>query len=203
MVKSNKPPRRNSITKRSSPVKRTATKKPASGSSSSHSGVTGSREERVLGALAQLRALGIDTPSRKLVMVMAGYSNLDSFNVMMSNESKKKTIELLDGQTMKATLDGIAKSPKVNPPASNKELQTMVRTTMKVPGGVPTKVFDYLGDGKIRTKAELAMHCGYEDEKNASFGVALSRVTANGVVEKTGDHYRLSDMCFLPGHRAT
>lgn len=121
---------------------------------------------------------------------------------MIGAERRKGIVEFLDGETMTATAAGLAQSPKVDALTSNEELQSKVKTLMKIPGGVPSKVFDYLRDGRGRTKAALAAHCGY-DEKNASFSVSLRKASANGVIERKDDLYRLSDICFLPGRRAT
>lgn len=56
-------------------------------------------------------------------------------------------------------------------------------------------IFDFLADGRSRTKQEIADHLGVP--MNKSFGTYLSGISKHS--EKDGDSYRLSDACFLVG----
>ena len=159
-------------------------------------------EDKALAALKNLRSIGIEEPSKQLIMTMAGSSSMTSFKVLMGKSRKKNYITFPGKDTIAITDAGLAAAPEGivdDVPGTDEQLQDRIKSFFKLSStGVPGKIFDYLRGGP-RTKQEIAKHVGYEDESNTSFKVLLGKLTSKKLAIKTEDGKRLelSSMCFL------
>ena len=156
--------------------------------------------DKAIRALAQLRALGIDTPDFKLLMQMCNTKKENSFRVLLGRkEVKNKLIEYPQRGKVTLTPLGIAQAPVIAPPETLAELHAEIKKLFKI-GGVAAKAFDFLaanrGPQKIQT---IAKHCGYDDDsKMGSFKVMFGKMTRPNVAVKVGtDAYELAEMCYF------
>jgi uncharacterized protein YjhX (UPF0386 family) len=154
----------------------------------------GSAETRILAAIAQKATLGDKTPCRQEVCAMAGMASADSFRVTCNKMKKKGLIEHPDGKTILITPTGLE---KVGPdlaelPQTNEAIQNQIKE--RVPNGKAQQIFDYLLDGRARTKAEIARHLGYDNEKSDSVRVFISKLSK--FIDRSDGMIRLKDQLF-------
>jgi len=164
---------------------------------------------KILLAIAQKHKLGEESsPGRHDVASIAGCATkFESFRVTCNNHKKKGLLEFPDSKTVKLTSAGwkFIGDDLDNLPKTNKEHQQLIMDEKQIKGGKPTLMFQYLLDGRTRTKQEIARAAGYDevDFEAKKDSIRVNITSLNKFTKKMDDgKIRLSDKVFPFGRPA-
>jgi hypothetical protein len=127
---------------------------------------------KIIGALAELRALGTLNPPCIEVAMFAGYGNANSkgFVNPLSALRTEGLVMYPDSKTVSLTTKGLeseeAKGVTLTPPRNNMEVQSRITVLLK-PKQVA--IFDKLADGRIQDRDELVLSVGYTNMASKGF----------------------------------
>jgi hypothetical protein len=176
--------------KKASPAKKKA-------SSAKHSVTGGSPKERILNATARLGRVFDGSPPRDLVQIMAGYGNSEAgFKKQLTNLKKEGCLDLSVKNSMKVTkLGNKAVTIDDSAPVDTDGVHDCMREIIAQPKC--RDAFDFLTDGRTRTKKALAAHLNYPDDSTPGFKKLLSQVKKHAFVEYVGKtQVRLEERAF-------
>lgn len=161
----------------------------------------GNVEQRILGALMELDAMGVSECPRVLVAFLAGYghSNSKGFANAVSAASSAGLLCYPTQGKISITDAGRSQAPAVTPPASQAELIERIAKRLSGPAGrIVTTVAERHPDPVARD--ELARLVGYEHTNSKGFANSLSRCHALGfVVYPDRGHVGLADILLIGG----
>jgi Mn-dependent DtxR family transcriptional regulator len=155
--------------------------------------------QKILDAIAQFEAIGVDRVPKVQAAFMAGYSNLasKSFANAMGALRSGGYIVYPDSDSLSFTDSGRALASPVDSPLSTEELQ---RRIVKLLGGVHGNIVGHLVDlypDEI-AKEELAQRCGYTNVASKSFANAIGRLRTLGFVDYPQSGYaKAASVLFL------
>jgi hypothetical protein len=145
--------------------KATATKSSGKNRAAVKSGGGGSGCSSILVALAELKMIGKNSPTRSMVARMAGYTGADQagFKKALTGLSSKNYLNYYSSTTLELTDAGSKQVPTdLNPPRTNADLHNRIKLLL------PPKarsVFDVLSDGQSHTRMEIAKALGYPNDQ--------------------------------------
>jgi hypothetical protein len=150
---------------------------------------------KIMNAIATQYGVGKDKPEKNVVQGLAGIPNKKIFDTVCGALKNKKQWITYDKDTIEFTELGRQQVPEeaLQVPTNNDALHDKIKESFK--NGSTKKIFDFLSDGRYRSKKEIADFLGMP--VNKSFGTYLSGISKHS--ERNGDMYRLSDKCFLVG----
>lgn len=155
-------------------------------------------QKRILFAIAQQRATGVEAPLRTEIATKAGIRNQGSFSTICGRMKKKELIEYPDEKTIKLTEKGLSEvGPELAKlPKTNQEIQDNIRES--ITRAKCRAIFDLLADGKNHTVKECADLIQF-DFNSPSFKTYLGCL--NKYTEKIdgpdgSKTIRLNDDCF-------
>lgn len=181
---------------------------------------TGSVHEKICRAIAELNAYGIKVPLRYRVAIYAGYTKSPAgYTKALSALRSAGIIECPTKDTLKftefakATLFskgygdlGIGRLDNFQSPKTNAGMQKQLLNRIGSMAGSPNKmkqIFEYLRDGKVRTRKEVAIEVGYRSEKDSGFKKILSHMSSIGLVNyPSKSTVQLDDIAFPRGREA-
>lgn len=154
---------------------------------------------RILGALAQLRSIGVNTPPRIQVCVMSGYGNMAStgFAKAMSALNVAGLLQYGPEQTVSFTAAGLAEAPHVPVIRGNAELHAKIYETL---GGPETKILRQLiaAHPSAVEREVLMAGAGYSNQASTGFAKALSRLSTLRYVNYPGKGLAVAtEQCFI------
>ena len=164
----------------------------------------GSVQERILGALCKLNAIGINEAPRIQLALWSGYLNVNSagFAKALSQTKKEGLIQYPSGKTVSLTDTGrqteAAKSAV--PPKDNAAVHAQIKSLLKP---IQIRMFDLLANGAVQTREELAAGMGYTNLNSAGYAKSLSGMSSLGLIDYPKDAsdkkkklVQLSSICF-------
>lgn len=144
------------------------------------SGLTGP-QQRVLNALAEWRAIGVNNPTRFQVGFLAGYTaSSGTFRNILSELRSAGLIDYPGTEAVYLTPDGARLADGSEAPASLADLHGRIRHKLN---GPQAKLFDYVvarKGGEETGRTELADHTGYT-ESSGTFRNLLSEMKGLGL----------------------
>ena len=159
---------------------------------------------RIIGSMAELRALGKPNPPRIEVALFAGYSNAASkgFSNPLSSLKTEGIVDYPDKKSVSLTTIGL-NSPEakaVVPPKDNGEVQARLKALLR-PKQV--EIFDFLADGKAHLREDVAAAVGYSNPASKGYVNSVGKMSSLGIVCYPNDNanpkrkwVQLTDMCF-------
>lgn len=134
-----------------------------------------------MNATARLGVLHKGMPPRDQVALLAGYPNAGTpgFKKMLLT-LKKEGYVLYDSRTTWLTDQGKEAAGEVERVATNEDFHKAIRETIQTPKY--RRAFDFLLDGRSRTKAELAKELGYPNDSTPGFKKMLSQIRKHAFV---------------------
>lgn len=168
-------------------------------SASTHDAAKSGPAQRILGALAQLRSIGVNNPPRIQVCVMSGYGNMAStgFAKAMSALNVAGLLQYGPEQTVSFTPAGLAEAPQVPVIRGNAELHAKIYETL---GGPETKILCQLiaAYPKAVERDALMTGAGYSNQASTGFAKALSRLSTLRYVSYPGKGLAIAtEQCFI------
>jgi hypothetical protein len=147
--------------------------------------------DKICHGLAELRALGMQAPTRIHVARSAGYTNAKStgFTKQLCKLKKEGILDYQKGDRLALTEQGLQSMLKVDPPKDNDEAQARLRMILKLgpksskkgkPQEGSTKsdlIFDILSDGMVHERQKLADATGYTNVKSTGFTKVLGKMS--------------------------
>ena len=156
---------------------------------------------KIYNALAEMHALGIPTPQRHHVALLAGYTNVRStgFAKALGAVKKRELIVFPSGSTVALSPTGIEALPStIGQPKNNDEMKMRLVGVIKSPKA--GEVYDCLFDGKVHRRSELAAAVGYTNIKSTGFAKVLSKLGGLGVLHYPDSQtVQLTDIAFPYG----
>jgi hypothetical protein len=154
------------------------------------------RSDKICHGLAELRALGMQEPSRIHVARSAGYTNAKStgFTKQLGLLKKGGIVDYQKGNRLKLTEHGLQSVPKVDPPEDNAAAQARLRMILKLSPKKNSKkgkqegstksdlMFDILSDGQVHERQKLALATGYTNIKSTGFTKVLGTMRSLGLI---------------------
>lgn len=158
--------------------------------------------DKALQALAQLKALGNDVVTLKLLMKMCRTDKEASFLVLMRKEKMKGLIDFDSPKSFTITAAGLEAAGPIPNPESQEDLTDLIRQIFQISGnGTPAKIFDLLLDRDSHPLSDIARECGYDpndSKRMTSFKVMLRSLVSKDVIyAESKDMYRIADMCLF------
>ena len=159
---------------------------------------------RIIGSMAELRALGKPNPPRIEVALFAGYSNAASkgFSNPLSSLKTEGIVSYPDKKSVSLTSNGLntLEAKTVVPPKDNGEVQARLKALLR-PKQV--EIFDFLADGKAHLRANVAAAVGYTNPASKGYVNSVGKMSSLGIVCYPIDNanpkrkwVQLTDMCF-------
>ena len=156
---------------------------------------------KIYNAVGEMHALGIPSPQRHHVALLAGYSNVKSagFSKALCAVKQQGLIEYPSGSTVSLSSKGIASLPHtISKPKNNDEMKMRLLGVVRSPKA--QEVYNYLVDGKIHNRADLALAVGYTNIKSAGFTKVLSKLGGLGIIHyPNSQSVQLTDIAFPYG----
>lgn len=150
---------------------------------SKHEGISGV-SQRILNALAELEALGSESPEKELVALLAGYSNLSSkgFANAISGLKTAGAISYPASGLVALTDQGRANAQAAAAPRSTVELQSRL---LAVLGGASERILRPIIDAYPDSieKTVVAEAAGYGNLSSKGFANAVSRLRTLGFID--------------------
>ena len=159
---------------------------------------------RIIGSMAELRALGKPNPPRIEVALFSGYSNAQSkgFKNPLSSLKTEGIVDYPDKKSVSLTPIGL-NSPEakaVVPPKDNGEVQARLKAFL-CPKQV--QIFDVLADGKAHLREDVSTAVGYSNPASKGYANSVGKMSSLGIVCYPPDNanpkrkwVQLTDMCF-------
>lgn len=156
-------------------------------------------ERRILEGLARLRAIGIASPPRAQVALLARYKSTAStgFPKGLSSLHVKEFVSYPSGGRVALTDAGLDAVGNIDHPVTTEELHEMVRDVL---AGVEWRVLEPLigRRGEAVDRATLAHEAGYQSIASTGFPKAVSRLSSLGLVDyPSPGMVRATSMLFL------
>jgi hypothetical protein len=195
------------MTKAAATSTKTMTATKAKGGTISKKGSSGSVSGprlQILNATARLGRTHKGRPPKDQVAILAGYSNAGTagFKKMLSTLKKEGHI-LYESSNIWLTEQGIEAAGPVEKVTTNEDFHNAIRETITTPKY--RLAFDFLIDGRSRSKAELAEELGYPTSTTPGFKKMLSQIRKHAFVGTPGndkDLVHLTDEAFPFGRPA-
>ena len=149
-----------------------------------------------MNAVVRLEAAFDSMPPRDQVAIVAGYPNslTPGFKKMLSN-LKKEGFITYDTSTIRLTNKGRQEVGDVNNRVTtNKAFHDCIREMLAVPKY--RQAFEFLIDGKARSKLELAAELGYPNADTPGFKKMLSQIRKHAYVGGDRDFVQIKDEAF-------
>jgi hypothetical protein len=121
-------------------------------------------EPAILAALAELAAVGMGTPGRKVVAFLSGYVSAKQAGFLKAVVGLKKKGYVLysSPQTLALTSSGLEQAPSgLDPPRSNDDIHDRIVRMLQPK---PRIMFKLLSDGNVHTRLEVARAMGYPND---------------------------------------
>ena len=159
---------------------------------------------RIIGSMAELRALGKPNPPRIEVALFSGYTNAQSkgFKNPLSRLKTEGIVDYPDKKSVCLTPIGLD-SPEakvVVPPKDNGEVQARLKALL-CPKQV--QIFDVLADGKAHLREDVSTAVGYSNPGSKGYKNSVGKMSSLGIVCYPPDNanpkrkwVQLTDMCF-------
>lgn len=155
--------------------------------------------QSILDALAELEAIGVQSPPRVQVAFMAGYSNTRStgFAKAVSSLSADSLIAYPDSKRMKFTDSGRRQAKRVDEPPTTETLHKRVCDLL---GGVRADLLGVL----IReypnavARDDLAIRCKYTNVRSTGFAKSLSSLSGLGFVDYPDSQSAIASEILFP-----
>jgi uncharacterized protein len=140
-------------------------------------------QQRILDALAELKALGVDRAPRVLVAFLAGYGHLNSkgFTNGLGSLSSGGLIAYPEGGKVELTDGGLAAANPAAAPLTSAELQARIVALLGGPEGriIQAAIERYPGDA---SREEIAAAAGYGHLNSKGFSNAIGRLHSLGFI---------------------
>jgi hypothetical protein len=168
---------------------------------------------KILNALLELHALDIVPAPKIHVALLTGYSNMGSKGFAGALKFLKKNGDVIASRktgTLYLSAKALQKLPPITPVANNAEFQMRLRVVLtgkrgknrKVGYSKTEQIFQYLTDGKVHSREEVASAHGYSNLQSKGFTNAISQLDSLRLVDKKKKDLQLKDIAFPFGRPA-
>lgn len=145
--------------------------------------------DRLCTGLAELRAIGIDEPSRGQVAIFADYPSADTagFKKAAGEAKKGGYIEYSTTNTLRLSSAGRNCVPNVEPPKNNAEMLERLQSAVekkKAPKKASAMLLDLLSNGKEHTLKAVAEATDYPSHTTAGFKKFISIISSLEIIER-------------------
>lgn len=185
---------------RAKPARRQAEPETSTAPATVRPPVSGATTQKVLDALAELESLGVATPPREFVTMLAGYSNVKSSGIANAFSILRGDgrIQVLGDGRMCLTDSGRAEAVRAGAPLSGDDMR---RRIVAMLGSPVDKVLDVLVEAypEAVDRATLAMRTGYSNVKSSGFAKAMVRLRSLGFMEVANGEARAAESLFPAG----
>lgn len=155
-------------------------------------------EQKVLNALAELESIGVRSPQREFVAMMAGYSNITSKSVAQAFSALRSDGAIIPKEGRLELSDaGRARAEPIDTPSSPEQMRQRIIGILGPPvdrilGELVAVYPDALG------RQALAERAGYTNVTSKAFAQAMSRLRDMGFIDAGRGDVRAADSLF-PG----
>lgn len=162
--------------------------------------------EKIIAALKEFAAIGIDDLPLKMVAMRSGYTNVDSasFKKALKQVKADGLVESPSSETLRLSEAGKATLGTVDAPTSNRQVQERMKNVLT---GKAPQILDILADGRAHNRKDVAEAVGYTNDASKSFKDPVDKMESLCILEKTKDQaglkmLQLTDVAFPFGRGA-
>jgi len=161
--------------------------------------------DRICRALAELEAIGLSTPPRSQVAIMADYpcASTAGFKKAVCEAKKAGYVVYPDGNSLSLSAAGRQCVKVIKPVRSNADMLQRLRSIVekkKAPKQASATLLQLLSDGSERTLVEVARVTGYPSHTTAGFKKFISIISSLDIIERPkrghGGTIRLGNIAF-------